>query len=128
MNVMSVCAVCVVLAAACAVFRQWNKEYSVFIAILCGCGVLYVSAVSLMPVIDELNSAVSSEAVGKYVTVMLKGLGICYVAGFASSICNDCGEKSIGDKVELAAKVAIAVLYSPILIELLKTAVDMIKE
>ena len=46
----------------------------------------------------------------------------------ASSICIEGGAKSIADKIELAAKVSITLLYAPIMLELLNAAVDMIKK
>ena len=128
MNIVAVCALGIIAAALCTVFRQYAKEYSVAVAAVCGCAIAAVCVAAAVPVIAALRDAANvSDSVAPYIAAMLKSVGVCCIAGFASSICSDCGEKSIAEKVELAARVAIALIYSPILLDLLKTAMEMIK-
>lgn len=128
MNIIAVSAVCIIVAAISTVFRQYKKEYAIFLAVLTSAAILFLALRALVPVMDDMKNAVATNSdVEQYLTLMLKGLGICYIGSFASDICNDCGDKSLADKVELAAKVSIATLYVPVLIDLLSVATDMIK-
>lgn len=128
MNFVSVSGMCIILAAISVVFRQYKKEYSVLLAVVSGCVILYMALRTLLPVLDDLNQAVASQKnLEQYLSLMMKGLGICYISGFASGICADCGEKSLADKVELAAKVSIATLYVPVLLDLLELATNLIE-
>ena len=56
----------------------------------------------------------------EYFPIILKVLGIAYVTEFAVALCNDAGEKSIGNKVELAGKIAIFFAAIPIFVSLLE--------
>lgn len=128
MNIITVSAVCIIVAVVATVFKQHNREYALFLSIVTSVVILYIALRTLVPVMDDMKNAVSANSdIEKYLSVMLKGLGICYIGSFASDICNDCSDKSLADKVELAAKVSIATLYVPILLELLEIATQMIK-
>lgn len=128
MSVITVSAVCIIVAAISTVFKRYNKEYSLFITVLMSAVILFAALRTLVPVVDELQKAVSSHsAVNEYLTLMLKGLGICYIGSFAAGVCTDSGDKSLADEVELVAKISIAVLYLPVLLDLLGLATDMIR-
>lgn len=127
MNIITISAICILAAIAVNIFKQINNEYSLFISIICTCIIASVALKSIIPVINEIESSVNAD-VSRYVSPLLKGLGISYIGSMASSICIEGGAKSIADKIELAAKVSITLLYAPIMLELLNAAVDMIKK
>ena len=54
-----------------------------------------------------------------YLKLLMKSLGICYLAGFASSSCKDAGENGLSRAVETFARVTVAALYLPVLLDLL---------
>ncbi len=55
----------------------------------------------------------------EYLPIILKVLGIAYVTEFAVALCQDAGEKSIANKIELAGKIAIFVAAIPVFSSLL---------
>lgn len=67
----------------------------------------------------RLNRAAGSE--GAYFAVVLKAVGIAYVAGFAAQLCRDAGQDAVAMTVELAGKVAILVVALPVFVALLDT-------
>ena len=58
-----------------------------------------------------------------FFTALLKMLGITYLADFAASICKEAGYSSIGNQMEIFAKLSIIALSIPQLMYLL-TALD----
>ena len=50
-----------------------------------------------------------------YITLILKMVGITYVAEFAMNICKDAGYAAVGNQIELFAKLSILVLSIPVL-------------
>lgn len=56
-----------------------------------------------------------------YYFQLLKMLGVAYVAEFASSICKDAGQQSIGGMIELFAKISIVALSIPGIVFLVET-------
>ena len=48
-----------------------------------------------------------------YITLVLKVIGIAYIAEFGVQLCKDAGESSIAAKVELSGKILIMRCFSP---------------
>jgi len=62
----------------------------------------------------------------EYVLVMVKIIGIAYVAEFGAQICHDAGEGAIGSKIELGGKVLIMGVAAPVVISLVENVVAII--
>ena len=56
----------------------------------------------------------------KYLTVLLKMIGVTYLAQFSSGICKDAGYSSIAGQIEIFAKLYIMVLSIPVLLALME--------
>ena len=71
------------------------------------------------------NIAVKEYNAGRWNKAMLKILvklmGITYVAEFASGICKDAGFSAIGSQIEMFAKFSIMAVSVPVLLTLLET-------
>ena len=61
---------------------------------------------------------------GGYIRLMLKMMGITYVAQFAAEICKDAGYGAVGSQIELFGKVSILFVSMPVLLALLQTVGD----
>ena len=57
----------------------------------------------------------------KYVAVLLKMIGITYVAEFSSNLCKDAGYQAAAGQIEMFAKLSILALSMPVLLALLET-------
>ena len=56
-----------------------------------------------------------------YFKILLKIIGITYVADFAASICKDAGYSAIAGQIEIFGKISILAISSPIILALLET-------
>ena len=56
-----------------------------------------------------------------YIAMILKMIGVTYVAEFASNICKDCGYQTIAGQIELFAKLSILVLGMPVILAFMET-------
>lgn len=61
-----------------------------------------------------------------YLNIVLKVVGIAYLAEFGSQLCEDAGEKAIGGKIQWAGKVMIFVVATPVILALVNLIVDLI--
>ena len=55
------------------------------------------------------------------IAIMLKMVGITYIAQFSSGICKDAGYQAIAAQIEIFGKLAILVVGMPVLLALLET-------
>lgn len=103
-------------------FKNGKAEYGIFIGI--GLSILlFFSILSPLNVILQTVKKISSffhmDAV--YVEILLKMIGITYVAEFSANICKDAGYQTIAGQIEIFGKLLILALGMPILLALLDT-------
>ena len=103
-------------------FKNGRSEYGMYI----GVGVsliIFFGILSQMKIfteiIHEISTYMNLETV--YLTILLKILGITYVAEFASGICKDAGYQTIASQIEIFSKLAVLGLGVPVLMTLLDT-------
>ena len=84
--------------------------------------IIFYSMTKLSSVFELLNTVSSHLAEQKdYFRILLKIIGITYVADFAGNICKDAGYGAIASQLEIFAKLAILALSMPILFAFIQT-------
>lgn len=61
-----------------------------------------------------------------YAAVLVKIIGVAYIAELGSQICADAGESAISSKIELAGKIIILTISSPIIFTLLQQVLTLL--
>jgi len=121
MEILQIVGLCLVATVIIVVLKSHRPEIAIQISIITGIVVFFLVVTKLTAVIDLLKEYMSRANIDMtYVNVLLKIIGIAYIAEFGAEICRDAGEASIASKIELAAKVIIAVLAVPIITSLLE--------
>lgn len=106
-------------------FKGGKSEYGIYISIALSLLIFFAILSQLkeiLAMIKTIGGYIKLDAV--YIGILLKILGITYVAEFASSICKDAGYQTIAQQIEIFGKLAILALSTPVLLALL----DAIKE
>lgn len=103
-------------------FRKDRPEYSVYLAmgatlIICGAAVSKMTEV--LEGIRQIQSYVDLNP--EYLKIMIKMLGITYLSEFASDLCKDAGQSTIGDQIQIFARLSILSISMPIVLGLLET-------
>lgn len=95
--------------------KNVNDKYTVFIS-LAGAIILLLFVCtelsSVIAFIDQLG--VRANINNKYFSAVIKGLAVCYLGEFTSSICKDCGQAGWSDKVEMACRCTLLVIAIPL--------------
>jgi len=121
MEILQIVGLCLVATAIIVVLKSHRPEIAIQISIVTGIVVFFLVVAKLTAVIDLLKELTSRANIDmSYVNILLKIIGIAYIAEFGAEICRDAGEASIASKIELAAKVVIVVLAVPIITSLLE--------
>lgn len=58
--------------------------------------------------------------------VVLKVLGVSYIASFASEMCKDAGQNSVAQRIEFAGKTVIFVMSVPLMVSLLNMVISLV--
>lgn len=122
---MTIIQIAVVGIAATILAMQFQKSHREYVVVL-GLAVtvfIFFSILTKVEVIvdtfEQIQGIMNVEV--EYIAVILKMLGITYVAELSSSICKESGYASIASQIELFGKVSILALSMPILLALLET-------
>ncbi len=74
----------------------------------------------LKEIANDINLDIS------FAGIILKIIAVAYICEFSASVCRDSGETAIASKVELAGKILILYLSTPIILAFLKTLTDIV--
>ena len=126
MSLTAVAAVCLCTAVLAVMLKQYKPEYAVLITLAAGVVTLALVLYGLSPVLDKLRGFSDQlGGMGQAVEILVKALGICYLAQFAADACRDAGETSLAAKVELAGKIAVVVLSLPMLEQVMEIIIKL---
>jgi len=94
------------------------------IAMLLALAATAVIMVGLLKNVSEIllvfeDLAVKANVNTNYLKLIIKIVGIAYLAGFGAQICKDAGENSMAAKIELAGKIFILTMGIPIMVGIL---------
>ncbi|HIX63447.1 MAG TPA: stage III sporulation protein AD [Candidatus Mediterraneibacter colneyensis] len=112
-----------VIGAVLAVQLKGGKtEYGIYVCMAAGV-ILFSFIVDRLGIfadaVSQIASYISLDA--GYLAVMLKMVGITYIAEFSSGICRDAGYQTLAGQIEIFGKLTILTLGLPVLSALLQT-------
>ncbi len=105
-----------------AVFlKGWRPEIAIQISVAASAVIFFLLAPYIKTVIEMFQDI--SNQVGmdmKYLSIVLKVIGIAYAAQFGAELCRDAGESAVASKIELAGKIIIMTLSMPVMYKLIE--------
>lgn len=103
-------------------FKKTREEYSLYLTLACCFMILLLGISKLEVILDAINKLQGYITMNKaYMGVLIKIIGITYIAEFSASLCKDSGYHSIGEQIEMVGKLTILAVSMPILLALLET-------
>ena len=107
-----------VIAAVAAVFLKESRLPTLALLVTLAAGALIL--LGLLPALSQLVAAFTAlgesiGADGDYLQLMLKIIGLSYLAEFCAQLCRDAGQGAAAFKIELAAKTGVLLLALPAL-------------
>lgn len=102
--------------------RSYKAEYSLFVSMaVCTCIFIYlVSKLEIiLSYVDSIQSLIAVD--NRYVSTVIKMIGITYIAEFSVDICKDAGYQAIAGQIEIFAKMSILLISMPLLMSFVET-------
>ena len=97
-------------------------EYGIYLVAAVGLVIFFYGITKLKTVIETIRQVQSYIRLNRmYLEVLLKMIGITYIAEFSSGICKDAGYGSLGGQIEIFGKLSVLAVSMPILLALLDT-------
>lgn len=102
-------------------FKSGKSEYAVYICAGISTAVFFSILGRISAVVDLLREITAYiELAPAYMGMLVKMLGITYVAEFSAAICKDAGYQAIAQQIEVFGKIAVLILGIPVLLSLLE--------
>lgn len=102
--------------------RECKSQFSVLIS-MATCMLIFFCILTRMEsmagVFSELAQYIAIK--DSYLSILLKIVGISYVADFAANICKDAGYSAVAGQIELSGKITVLAVSAPIVLALLST-------
>lgn len=107
---------------AVLVLRAYRPELAVQAAVAAGIVLLLIAVTELSGVMETVDAIVAKYGLNsEHIKVVLKVIGIAYLAQFAAQTCRDAGEGAIAAKVELVGRILIVTVAVPVVLAILDT-------
>ncbi|MCI8280878.1 MAG: stage III sporulation protein AD [Lachnospiraceae bacterium] len=102
--------------------KAGRPEYEIFITMAACLCIFFFLITKLTIVIDAVSQIQEYIRLdSKYVAILLKMIGITYVAEFSSNLCRDAGYGAVAGQIEMFGKLSVLVISMPVLLALLET-------
>jgi len=109
------------------VLKQIRPEIALQLTILASASIFIIVMSKIKVIVDLLqNLADQANISSYYLFIVLKIVGVAYLAEFGAQICRDAGEGALASKIELAAKVAVIALAIPIIVAITESLVRLV--
>jgi stage III sporulation protein AD len=127
MDLIQIVALTVLAAMLALVLKNQRPELALQLGIAAGALILLLVIDQLAGVLGEIERIGAQFGLqGDQMLVVIKVIGMAYLAEFGVQICKDAGENALAGKVELAGKVMIIAVSIPVVTALLKMVTSII--
>lgn len=107
--------------------KKENPQFALLVAMMTGILLFFGIFTPLHEILNMLQDMANTAGVSEiYFGIVLKVIGIAYLAQFGAQLCLDAGESAIASKIELAGKVLIMAVSVPVLKGLLDVVLSLV--
>lgn len=125
MDVFRLIGMSIVICFACVTLRGRNPEFALLVSLAGGVlilGVVFLQLEEVLAYFDDLIMRMHVPSEGVF--ILIKCLGLSYVAKIACDTCTDCGETSTATKIEFSAKVGMLIMALPLFDQLISIVTE----
>ena len=121
MEIIPIAVIAIVSTILIAIIKFNRPEIAILISAVTGVIIfskLFPYLEAILSALTEISNETNIDL--SFIDIVFKVIGIAYICEFSSHICKDAGENAISSKVELAGKILILFVSSPVILALLE--------
>lgn len=116
MEIIKIIGIGLVGAVISVMLRNLKPEFAMMIPVVVTFTVLMCVMPYLVVIVEEIRTIASGAGINsEYIVIILKIIGVSYLAGISAELCKDAGENAVASKIELAGKLIIMFMSMPII-------------
>jgi len=122
MDIVTIAGLGIVTVVLAIQLKSIKPEYGIYLSVAGVLLIFFYSIGKLTGILEFLDKIRSYVQVNElYISILLKIIGITYIAEFAGNVCKDAGYSAIGNQIEIFGKLMVLAVSMPILLALLET-------
>lgn len=127
MDVWQIVGLALIVTVISVVLKQFRPEIALQLTILAGASIFILILSKIKVIVDLLQSLADQANISSYyLLIIIKIVGVSYLAEFGAQICRDAGEGALATKVEIAAKVGVIILAIPIIVAITESLLRLV--
>ena len=112
---------------AILLIKPVKPDFAILLGIVGGVVILMLVMNYLTSVFSAINKIITKTGLSKNLfSLVLKVVGIGYLTEFAASICSDCGNSGLADKMLFSGKIVLLVMAMPIVLQILEIVTELL--
>lgn len=126
MNILAVCGAAVLTSILAVLLKRQGAEYS-FILVICAVTLIvtYIMS-SVVFSIDAVKDIFQkSNFNSKYIEIILKCIGICFLTEFSCDCCKDASQNALSGVVLMSGRICVLITSLPLFLEFLEMALSL---
>lgn len=128
MDILAIFGIAIVATILSVILKQYKPEYALFVTLIAGIIIFFIAIKTVDEIIVYINQLLYLVDIdSRFIKVLFKALGICIATSLAYDCCNDAGQTSLANKVEMIGKLAIVMLSLPLFEEVLGVISSLIR-
>jgi len=126
-EIVQVIGLAIVVTVIGTVLRQIKPEMAIQLSIIAGVAIFLLIMDKVRIIIDLMQKLADQANISSYyLFIILKVVGVAYLAEFGCQICKDAGENALATKVEIAAKIFVIILAIPIIVAIMESMMKLL--
>ncbi|PWM45523.1 MAG: hypothetical protein DBX47_04350 [Clostridiales bacterium] len=115
MSILTITSAAIVGVLLSLALKKTNPQFSIVLIVLCGVLILLSVLSGFGKIFDFSKTFADISGVSNdNFKLLIKAVGIGYIAQFGANVCQSAGEQPLAEKVELAAKIIILCMCLPL--------------
>ena len=128
MTAVRLCGMALIVCISGLAIRQIRPDAAKAAAIVGAVIIGGYALTEMIPTVEYLKNLDGSGNYPEYLKLMLKGAGIAIIGETVSDICRECGEQSLGGKIELACRLEIIAISLPVIKSIVETGTSLLNQ
>ncbi len=127
MDIIQLVAIGLVATVLAITLKNDAPEFAMAVSIIGGILLFYMVLPQLTAIIETVkNMAAQVDTPMSAIVIILKIVGVAYIAEFGAQLCADAGQGAIASKIEMGGKVLIMAMSIPIVFSVMDLIVNIL--
>lgn len=126
MDIFSICIIAIVSVVLVLCIKRHNQELAILISVGCSVIILLSLLRYLLESVDSIRTILSNSNINsKYIVILLKVLGICFITEFMCDTTKEAGLDSLTGNIALAGKVVVFTTAMPMFFDVISVVTSL---